>query len=347
MPIRFACPQCRQKLSISSRKAGTMADCPRCKSSIQIPQPTEPTQPQRERPPRPVAGAVDRIVEKAADKPLAQPVATPAAHDAEAHAAAITWMEPSFSAHAPPSANSDEAAVPSAPLHIDDDPPPAEPTFEYDDGGALELVYDTSDAPSVELAPQPPDLIAVPRWIIYLQGGLLAVVALASFSIGVIAGSTFSSGERGPREPVACTLEGTINYASGNRNLADAGAVVAVIPRGRQRPDEKAPAIGLRPEDTEPDENDRGIAILREIGGAYARTDDRGRFQVRLPDRGKYLVLVISGSRRLKSLDEISTKDLVELAPFFDNAADLLGRQRYQLTPEVVRGDRRLDVVFE
>ncbi len=319
-----------------------MADCPRCKSSIQIPQPTEPPQPQRERPPRPVAGPI----EKAADKPLDQPAASSTAHDAEANTAAITWVEPS-STPAPTPANTDEATAPSEPLHIADDPPPAETTFEYDDGGALELVYDTSDAPSVELAPQPPDLIAVPRWIIYLQGGLLAVVALASFSIGLIAGSTFNSGEQGPREPVACTLEGTINYASGNRNLADAGAVVAVIPHGKQRPDEKAPAIGLRPEDTEPDENDRGIAILREVGGAYARTDDRGRFQVRLPDRGKYLVLVISGSRRLKSLDEISTKDLVELAPFFDNAADLLGRQRYQLTQEVVRGDRRLDVVFE
>jgi hypothetical protein len=325
MPIRFACPQCRQKLSISSRKAGTMAECPRCKSSIQIPRPTEPPQSQRERPPRPVE----------------KPAATDATKEAEAPA--ITWVEPSV-VSGPAQV---ESPSPPVPLHIAAEPPPSEPTFDYDDGGALELVYDTSDASTVELAAEPPDLIAVPRWIIYLQGGLLAVVALASFAIGLIAGSTFGGGDRGPREPLACTLEGTINFASGNRNLADAGAVVAVIPHNKQRPDEKAPAIGLRPDDTPPGENDRGVAILRELGGAYARTDDRGRFQVRLPDRGKYLVLVISNSLQLKSLDEISTKDLVELQPFFDNAADLLGRQRYQLTQEVVRGDRRLDVVFE
>jgi hypothetical protein len=228
---------------------------------------------------------------------------------------------------------------------------PEEPADDLDDtsddGGAMELVYDTSgDDRSAPPAAEPPDLIAVPRWIVYLQGGLLAVVALASLAIGMIFGSTLGSGDREPREPQACVLEGTINYAAGNRNLADAGAVVAVIPHDKQRPDEKAPAIGLRPEDTPPGEQGRGVAILRELGGAYARTDDRGRFQVRLPDRGKYLVLVISGSRQQRA-SEIDTKDVLSLSPYFDNAADLLGQQRYQLTQEVVRGDRRLDVIFE
>ncbi len=210
------------------------------------------------------------------------------------------------------------------------------------------MVYDTADdAGDATPADEPPDLIAVPRWILYLQGGLLAVVALASFAIGLLAGSTFSGGDAGPREPQACVIEGTINYAAGNRNLADEGAVVAVIPQNRQKPDEKAPAIGLRPADTTPGEHNRGVAILRELGGAYSRTDQRGRFEVRVPDRGKYLVLVISRSRQMASLDEISTADLLKLGPYFDNAADLLGKQRYQLTQEVVRGDRRLNVVFE
>jgi hypothetical protein len=123
--------------------------------------------------------------------------------------------------------------------------------------------------------------------------------------------------------------------------------VIAIIPQNQQKPDERAPAVGLRPEDTTPGENDRGVAILRELGGGYARTDTRGRFQVRLPDRGKYLVLIISRARQLESLDEISTEDLLKLGPYFDNAADLVGRQRYQLTQEVVRGDRRLNVVFD
>ncbi len=311
MPIRFACPHCRQKLSVSSRKAGRTADCPRCRAAIQIPQPAE--------------GIAERELAPAVS---AAPV--PAA------VAATEFVVPAEAEPPPAQSLGEQQSL---------DEQYAAPPLERDE---LELVYDTSDdAAEYAAADEPPDLISVPRWILYLQGGLLAVVALASFTIGLLAGSTFSSGQTGPREPQACLIEGTINYAAGNRNLADEGAVVAVIPQNQQRPDEKAPAIGLRPEDTTLGEHNRGVAILRELGGGYSRTDQRGRFQVRVPDRGKYLVLVISRSRQMASLDEISTADLLKLGPYFDNAADLLGKQRYQLTQEVVRGDRRLNVVFE
>ena len=173
------------------------------------------------------------------------------------------------------------------------------------------------------------------------------MVALVSFALGLIAGGAFSGGSASPSEPRACTLEGTINYAAGNRHLPDPGAVVAVIPDGAARPQRKAPVSGLRPDDATPDENHHGIAILRELGGGYTRTDDRGRFQLRVPDRGKYLVLVVSNNRQVQDLEDISTADLVKLGPFFDNAAGLLGRHQYRLTSEIVRNDRQLNVVFE
>lgn len=37
MPIRFVCPHCQQKLSISSRKAGSVASCPRCQKDVTVP----------------------------------------------------------------------------------------------------------------------------------------------------------------------------------------------------------------------------------------------------------------------------------------------------------------------
>jgi hypothetical protein len=37
MPIRFACTQCQQKLSVSARKAGATANCPRCKTPLVVP----------------------------------------------------------------------------------------------------------------------------------------------------------------------------------------------------------------------------------------------------------------------------------------------------------------------
>jgi len=298
MPVRFACPHCRQKLSVSSRKAGREAHCPRCQRLLTIP-----------------AVEADRIA----------PQEPESKHD--------------------PLTSSEQAAS-SAEFVI---APPAadEPQLAFGGAEEFELVFDTTDDAAVN-APEDahPDWIAVPRLVLYLQGGLLAVVALVSFALGLIAGGAFSGGAA-PSAPRACTLEGTINYASGNRNLPDPGAVIAIIPESGQRPQRKAPVSGLRPDDATPDANHHGIAILREIGGGYARTDDRGRFQVRVPDRGKYLVLVISSAREVRDLGDISTADLLKLGPFFDNAAGLLGRQQYRLTSELVRSDRQLNVLFE
>ena len=42
MPIQFACPECRQRLSIGSRKAGTEILCPKCKAPTLVPQQSEP-----------------------------------------------------------------------------------------------------------------------------------------------------------------------------------------------------------------------------------------------------------------------------------------------------------------
>ena len=294
MPIRFACPHCRQKLSVSTRRAGHTADCPRCRRPLTIPAAEAASVPQR-------------TVPEAAGTPQANsPVAAP-----------------------PP-----DVAAPLRSFELD---------FE-----SQELVYDAAEETATPASTTShPDLISVPRTVLYLQGGLLAVVAIVSFVIGLIAGGAFSGGAAAPAGPRACTLEGTIHYASGNRRLPDPGAVVTVIPDRGVRPDEKAPIDGLRPDDRAPAETHRGLAILRELGGSYSRADDRGRFQVQLPDRGKYLVLVISNSRSVDSLDDIQTSDLLKLGPFFDNAAELLGRRRYQLTMETVRGDRQLNVVFE
>jgi hypothetical protein len=129
--------------------------------------------------------------------------------------------------------------------------------------------------------------------------------------------------------------------------LPDEGAAIAVIPQTQDRPAEKAPIEGLRPGDPTPDAGHRGIAILRELGGGYARADAGGRFQVRLPSRGRYLVLIISHEKPVRSADEIDTADVLKLGPYFVNAADLLGDRRYQLRQETFRGDKQLSVSFQ
>jgi hypothetical protein len=213
----------------------------------------------------------------------------------------------------------------------------------------MELVYDTTE-PSrpASTGAEHADLIAVPRYVLYLQGGLIGLVALLAFAIGMLTGGAIlTQPPQVPAGPQACLITGSVTYSSGVRNLPDEGAVIAVLPQSQARLEEKAPVQGLRPGDPTPDEAHSGISILREAGGAYARADANGRFELRLPDGGRYLVLVISNQKQLRSLDEIKTADILKIGPYFSNAADLVGNRRYQLTMEQVRGDRTIDVAFE
>jgi hypothetical protein len=41
MPVRFLCPACHQLLSIGTRKIGSEVDCPKCRSTILVPDPQQ------------------------------------------------------------------------------------------------------------------------------------------------------------------------------------------------------------------------------------------------------------------------------------------------------------------
>jgi hypothetical protein len=89
------------------------------------------------------------------------------------------------------------------------------------------------------------------------------------------------------------------------------------------------------------------VAILRQLGGGYARADAGGQFQIELPRRGRYLVLVVSHEMHRAAAAEIDPADLAKLQPYFDQPAELIGSRQYQLRDEIIRGDRIFPVVFE
>ena len=121
--------------------------------------------------------------------------------------------------------------------------------------------------------------------------------------------------------------------------------MIAVLPQ-TERLEERAAIVGLRPSDPPPEAMQRGVEIIRTIGGAYTRADEQGRYQLRLPDRGNYYVLVVSNHAQNASLDEIKTPDLLKMGRYFDTPADLLGKQKYQWTEANIRADRKLNVDF-
>jgi hypothetical protein len=217
---------------------------------------------------------------------------------------------------------------------------------DADEFAGLELIYETANEPKAPPAPSRiGEVIPIPRYVIYMQGGLIALVALVAFVIGILLGSTF--GGRAGEEAQSGVVTGSVTFADGPRSRVDVGAVMMLLPQGR-RPDEKIPIKGLRPADRQADESEKGIAMLRDVGGAYARADENGRFELQVPNSGRYWLVVISHEKKRAGAGrELRNADLAKLARFFESAAGLLGDREFRIREETIRGDRRVDVAFE
>lgn len=301
MPIRFLCNHCGQKLSVGSARAGTKANCPRCKELVRVPG--------------------DLVRSKAS---LAASMLVMSGHE--------------------------DAASEPPPTETEPEAPPIAGDQGYE---TSELVFDTS-SPATDPFPAPAtdavqqtdyNLVSIPRYVLYAQAGLLAGVAIICFTLGALMGGAFF---RAPPEMALrpCTITGYVQVTEGVVKKGDAGAVVIVMPQDVQKVDERAPVSGLRPRDAAPDETHRGLAILKQIGGGYAKADKEGKYQVRVPRQGKYFVLVISRSKEGAATD-VDALDLRRIARFFESATELIGTQKYQFSEERFAADRKFDVSFE
>ena len=101
-----------------------------------------------------------------------------------------------------------------------------------------------------------------------------------------------------------------------------------------------------RARDSMPDETNRGLSILRSIGGNYAKADKQGKYEVRVPRQGKYFVLVISRAKS-GTIADVDALDLRRIARFFESASELIGTQKYQFSEERFAANRKFDVSFE
>ena len=192
----------------------------------------------------------------------------------------------------------------------DDDANPYAEFVVYDD--EVEWHYESDDdeyAPQLSTATDL-DRVAVPRRVLYVQGILLAVVAIISFLLGMMVngGGTKESVDVAP---VPCVLSGEVVYETGGgRSLPDDGSVVIALPTGqRPAPTGKAPVEGLRPGDPIPRGDSDNLRIIRAIGGAYARTDAAGRYQLTVPDTGRYFVLIVSKNKYRTGGEELDKID--------------------------------------
>lgn len=135
---------------------------------------------------------------------------------------------------------------------------------------------------------------------------------------------------------VPSELSGRITYKSAEgESQPDRGARLIVFPA--ERPGEvKLPVVGFRPADGEADAR-VAAATINALGGTLATVDEAGRFQLNLP-AGSYRILVLS---RFQSRDETQAADptlLKQLAAYFENPTELLGRAEHYFAPLRVKG---------
>ena len=291
MPIRFVCDNCGVRLSVSSRKAGTQAKCPKCHSAIMVPKP-----------------------ERAREQPEAAARSTVAGED-------VGQSQPS------------------------EDPFAQFAVFDVES----ELIYDTDEEDSGSTAAVgsvDPNKLAISRNVLYAQGALLGFVALISFAIGVLVGlGTSDENDDASGIPQPCLISGMVAVQdNGGDASADIGAVAIVVPRD-VRPEQKADIVGLRPQDPQPVEGHLGLRAITSIGGDYTRADAEGRFELTVPDRGSYFLLVISASASRGDDDQPKTI-LAQIGRFFQLTPDLFEGHAYRWQEESVRRDRELSIVF-
>jgi phage FluMu protein Com len=313
MPIRFNCKHCGQKLSVGSQRAGTKANCPRCKEIVRVP--GEVVKPSK------AALAASMLV-------------------MTGEGAAVEAAPPSEEPAAPPIAGEQFAGETGA-GEMGGGP-------SYETLESSELVFDT--APSIVTGEAPPNviqqvdynLVSFPRYVLYAQAGLLVVVAIVCFTLGTLMGGAFLSAPEGGVAAGPCSITGIVKVTDGATIKADEGAVVFFLPHNVKNIDERAPVAGFRPRDSEPEGNHRGLTILKQMGAGHARTDKEGKYKITVPKPGKYYVLVISRSKT-------GTLDVgkQQIARFFENANDLLGTQKYQFSVETFADGRKYDVSFE
>ncbi|MHB8968972.1 MAG: RING finger protein [Pirellulaceae bacterium] len=208
-----------------------------------------------------------------------------------------------------------------------------------------ELVYAEGDGERTASASRPEQTVSVPRSLIYFQGFLLGAVALVFFVFGMIVGGRSDSATTGlPGQP--CTVVGVVMYDSPTRQaVPDTDSTVIIVPLAA-RPDQKATATGLCPGDPPASEEHAGVAMIRSLGGDYARVDRNGRFRVRVMTPGRYYLLVVSRHATRAGNEQPQAKDLAQIGRYVVPATSLLENQRYTWQELQIRADDEFTHTF-
>jgi len=164
-----------------------------------------------------------------------------------------------------------------------------------------------------------PNSCSIPRSVLFLQGGLLAVLALLTFSLGLFVGRLGSSSQESiPAEAKEVTISGKVEYATkAGITTSDDRCVVFLVP-ALKYPNTKISIAGLGPNDPPPEQTNPSIQQIQELGGSFAKTDTHGNFELKLlkdQEKKRFYLLAVAGYSIRKR--DIPATDRAQMGNYF------------------------------
>jgi hypothetical protein len=293
MPVQFVCHRCRQLLSVSTRKVGTLVACPRCTIDTLVPTPEEAAasvaQLMQSRPAGSVGAMAEMMVFDDVHSLLAQAPGSTAGATAPAGGPPAPWLMPKT-------------------------------------GGASKA------SQPAERITSPGDMLLVSRQVVYIQGVLFCLVAALAFAMGYWIGygkaplDAKIAQESEGKDKVL--LAGNITAERNGQSEPDAGAVIMALPEGKAPP-KKFSARGLRPHDPDDPVADEAMKKLHDLGGDCVRTDEQGNYNLVVPQAGRYHLLIISRKSVRSKNEPIDPSDINQMSQYFEVVPDLIGQSDY------------------
>ncbi|MFP6604247.1 MAG: hypothetical protein VB862_17065, partial [Pirellulaceae bacterium] len=182
-----------------------------------------------------------------------------------------------------------------------------------------EFLPDANQTPGRQQFLIDPTAYSIPRSVLFLQGGLLVVLAILAFSLGLVVGrqgSPQAESGAGGAQPV--TITGKVEYATkAGITTGDDQCMVFLLPT-LEYPETKISVAGLLPSDPRPDDSHPSIQQIRELGGDCSKTDVHGNFELKLlkdKKKKRFYLLAVAGYTLRKR--DIPGTDRAEIANYF------------------------------
>lgn len=162
------------------------------------------------------------------------------------------------------------------------------------------------------------DRLSVPRKVVYFQGALLGIVAVAFFLLGLLIGNT--TAPRNQSVESEANVSGTVLVAGESGLIGDEGAVVILLPTG-EAPNQRFDSVELQPGRTLTGSNPE-VPLIRGFGGNICTANRAGNFQMIVDSKKEYILIVISkNGKRTRDLED---KFYSEVGFYFTNPEELV-----------------------